>query len=171
MHPPDRGKTERTFSWRLALMLVVLTALAGLTVWVYQPAEDPYAGLSHDTPHPRMGGRLCLEGSEEHVVQVPNLDAAKHPEGPGHWRDALTGQPMASIITLLGAPDTEATAPSGHRVCFWWNFCAADDQPGPWTVHLMISTASHAGAKAEQIDFIAGGGRILGPRAPETATP
>lgn len=166
---PPRSPTSSsdTRARRLIPLIIGAVFLAGIACWINAPGEDPYAGLDRSNPHPREGGRLCIEGSEACVVHAPNLDVARHAEGPNYWREHLTDKPLVEIFAAIGKPNVERTAPSGRMVRFWWSFCAADDQPGKWVVHLMIESSTALPAVAEKIQFLGGGAVIQGETLPE----
>lgn len=166
---PAKSQTSSsvTHARRLIPLIVSAVFLAGIACWIYTPEEDPYAGLDRTKPHPREGGRLCIEGSEACVVHAPNLDLAHHVEGPTYWREHLTNKPLVEIFAAIGKPDVERTAPSGRMVRFWWSFCAADDQPGKWVAHLMIESSTALPAVAEKVKFLGGGAVIQGETMPE----
>lgn len=150
---------RRWVTYTLGALIVILGVLTSL---MYLPAEDPYAGLSRSLPHPRSGGRVLLGGSPQHIVHVPNLDVAHHPEGPTHWQGQLVGKTLEEVSSPIGKPDQKELNPSGRQVGFWWSFCCADDEHGKWTVHLMLEAPLNQSGQVEHVNFIGGGGRIQG---------
>lgn len=146
---------------RFAVAVLLASGIA-LAVWANLPPEDPWRGVLHGEPHPRIGGVIKLAAEQNHWIALPPLALQpRHAELPSHWRTSLQGLPVTTALADLPAPDHEHQ--HGHlQHRWWWSWCPIAEG-SPWIAHLWLICQDD---RIIAVRVVGGGGREQLPESP-----